>query len=118
MQEIIFYRSPGGRSPVQEFLDDLEARHAGKVTRAIGLVRANWPSIGMPHVEKLCDDIWELRTPSRGGTCRILFSVDPDNKAIIFLHGIMKKSTKFPENDIRIAVQRLRDFVSRRGSGG
>ena len=69
----------------------------------IKTVQFGWP-LGMPLVEKLAVDLWEVRVKVPDGIARTLFTVHCS--LMILLHGFIKKSQKIPQRDISTAVFR------------
>ena len=62
MKEINFYKSESGKSPVEEFLDNLTAKQAKKVVWVLNMVEehVNVPS---KYFKKMVntDNLWEVR---------------------------------------------------------
>lgn len=102
-----FYRTGANREPVREWL--LGLRREGK--KAIGgdikTVQFGWP-LGMPLVEKLDRNIWEVRTDLDQRIARVLFTIYGNE--IILLHGFIKKTQKTPPRDLPLARRRLREL--------
>jgi len=102
-----FYRSNAGKEPVKEWLRDntlLSRADRKAIGEDIKTAELGWP-IGMPTVEKLDKDLWEMRTHiSNKRIARVLFTVY--NKHMILLHGFIKKSRKTPKEDMKLAKRR------------
>lgn len=62
----------------------------------------------MPLVRALGDGIHELRINIPNGIIRILFTVI--NKTMILLHGFVKKTQKIPEQELKIAKERAKNY--------
>jgi hypothetical protein len=62
MREVIFYKTAGGRCPVEEFLDSLTGKQADKGTWTLSLVE-DLSFVPKQYFKKLTgtDDIWEVR---------------------------------------------------------
>jgi len=62
MRQIKFYRTRAGKSPVEEFLDSLNSKHAEKVTWTFRLIE-DMDQVPVQYFKKLknTDDIWEVR---------------------------------------------------------
>lgn len=71
------------------------------------IVQFGWP-LGIPLVRKLEPGLWEIRSILPSGSARVVFTVE-DN-AMVLLHGFIKKSQKTPQDDLRLARQRLRQL--------
>jgi phage-related protein len=77
----------------------------------INTVQFGWP-IGMPVVDHLDGDIWEVRTRMATRIARVLFAVEGDT--MVLLHGFIKKERKTPKPELDLAKQRLKKLRSAR----
>jgi phage-related protein len=101
-----FYRTDSGREPVREWLLGLDAADRKIIGEDIKDVEFSWP-IGTPLVRSLGHDIWEVRSsPAGGRIARVLFCTDPD--CMVLLHGFMKKTQKTPQQEIDLAIKRMK----------
>jgi phage-related protein len=101
-----FYRTDGGREPVREWLQGLDAADRKVIGEDIKDVEFSWP-IGMPLVKALGHGIWEVRSSLGGGRiARVLFCVEPD--CIVLLNAFMKKTQKTPQQEIDLAIKRMK----------
>jgi phage-related protein len=99
-----FYRSDAGREPVREWLKSLDAADRRIIGEDMKDVEFSWP-IGMPLVQSLGRDIWEIRSSlPHGRIARVLFCVETD--CMVLLHAFMKKTKKTPKRDIDLAITR------------
>ena len=106
------YRTASGRSPVGEFLRDLDDIDAAEVAAAMKDVA----NTGLVAARKLRGDIWEVRAPGRNVTYRVLFATEGSRGHILLaLEAFKKKTQKTPPTVIERAESRLRDW---RGRGG
>ncbi len=61
----------------------------------------------MPLVRSLGHGIWEVRSSLAGGRiARVLFCVRTD--CLVLLHGFMKKTQKTPQQEIDLAMKRMK----------
>ena len=102
-----FYRTGAGREPVREWLLGLRREDKKAIGEDIKTVQFGWP-LGMPLVEKLERDIWEVRTNLEQRISRVLFTIHGD--MIVLLHGFIKKTQKTPPQDLALARRRLREL--------
>jgi phage-related protein len=102
--EVRFSRSETGNQPVRDWLLDLSPEDRKLIGEDIKTAQFGWP-LGMPLIEKIEPGIWEVRSHIRHGIARTLFTVEDD--LMVLLHGFIKKSTKIPVEDMRVARQRL-----------
>jgi phage-related protein len=114
MLEIQFYRTAAGASPVEEFLDTLNAKQAQKVLWVLKVVQ-ELPRVPVQYLKKLegTEDLWEVRAEFGGDAFRLLGFWDA-GRLIILTNGFAKKTQKTPEREIALAAQRRRDHLIRR----
>src|SRR5205085_7166664 len=99
-----FYELPSGRSPVRDWIRDLDFADRKIIGEDIKDVEFSWP-IGMPLVRSLGGGIWEVRSSlPQGRIARVLFCVEQE--CMVLLHGFMKKTQKTPKQDIDLAIRR------------
>ncbi len=108
---VVFYRSESGNEPVREWLRDLRRDDKKLIGEDIKTAQIGWP-LGMPLIEKIGANLWEVRTKLKDGIARVLFTVD--GNYMVLLHGFIKKSRKIPKHEIEIALARLGKY--RRGA--
>ncbi|MGH8769531.1 MAG: type II toxin-antitoxin system RelE/ParE family toxin [Burkholderiales bacterium] len=75
----------------------------------IKTVQFGWP-LGMPLVDHVEGDIWEVRTRLATRIARVLFSLEGGD--MILLHGFIKKERKTSKSDLELARQRLKKLRS------
>lgn len=110
--KVVLYRSPSGDYPVQQFIDSLEIKAQAKVRNTIKLLQDFGIRLGLPHVKKLTGtDLWELRI--LGSDSLRLVYVAVTGRTFVLLHGFKKKKDKTPQKEIRIAEERLAEYISR-----
>jgi phage-related protein len=114
MIEIQFYRTAAGACPVEEFLDELNAKQAQKVLWVLKAVQ-ELPQVPKQYFKKLegTDGLWEVRAEFGGDAFRLLGFWD-EGRLVILTNGFAKKTQKTPEREIALAEQRKRDHVNRR----
>ncbi|WP_347989935.1 type II toxin-antitoxin system RelE/ParE family toxin [Methylomonas sp. AM2-LC] len=100
-----FFATEAGSEPVREWLKGLSAQDRKTIGEDIKTVQFGWP-LGMPLVDHLEGDIWEVRVKLDNRIARILFVID--KHTMILLHGFVKKSQKTPKPEIDLAKQRLK----------
>lgn len=105
------YRDAKGREPVTDFLRDLKERSPASFEKVLIYLRlleqrGTWQ--GMPYMEHLDGDIWELR-PS---PYRILFFVGSGGLCVL-LSWFRKTTRKTPRNELELAKNRMKDYLDR-----
>lgn len=84
---IELYENARGEKLVEEFFDSLEARTKLKINHAIELLETFGLEGGYPHVKKITG---------------------------LILHGFKKKKQKTPTKEIKIAEERLEEYLIRK----
>ncbi len=110
-----FYVDEGGHAPVEQFLANLPLNHRAKLLALIKMLEQEGPNLPFPYSSQVKEKLRELRTQRGKDKLRILYFGDA-KRVFILLHGIVKRSEKLPEEDIRIAEKRM-EFHSRRLEG-
>lgn len=108
---IEFYRSETGKSPVENFLMDLEKKTAVKVYGAIKLLKKHGIYLKEPYVKHIEGKIYELRIKDPKGIYRILYFAASGRK-FVMLHGFVKKTKKTPEEEKLKAKKRLKEYIN------
>ncbi|MFH0771767.1 MAG: type II toxin-antitoxin system RelE/ParE family toxin [Candidatus Omnitrophota bacterium] len=107
---VVFYKTDTNSEPVREWLKSLPEEYRKTIGKDIKTLQYGWP-LGMPLAKKLCDNIWEVRSKIRNIISRILFTLS-DNK-VVLLHGFIKKTRKTPEDDLDLAIKRMKQYKRR-----
>ena len=110
---VLFYRTIGGRCPVQEFLDSLPGKVAQKIVWVFRLLE-DMDMVPASYFKKLAgtEDIWECRIQFGSNAYRIFCFFM--NNSVVLTHGFVKKSQKTPAGEIERAEAYRRDFFKRR----
>ena len=104
---VVFFRTDTGSEPVRKWLQSLPPSHKKTIGEDIKTVQYGWP-LGMPLVEKLESNLWEVRIRLSDGIARVLFTVD--GELMVLLHGFVKKSQRIPLSELGVARARLRQY--------
>jgi phage-related protein len=115
LYRIIFYTTPRGDSPVDDFLDSLDAKARAKVDAFIEFLAREGHRLQRPYTDTLRGKIRELRIPYRTNQYRILYFFREDS--IVLLCGFVKKTQEVPKGEIERAERYMQDFVSRHEAG-
>jgi phage-related protein len=103
--DVRFFRTDAGAEPVRDWLKDLPAIDRKTIGEDIKTVQFGWP-LGMPLVDHLGGDIWEVRIRLGNRIARVLFAVD--GQTMVLLHGFIKKQQKTPGPELDLAKDRLK----------
>ena len=104
-----FFRESTGSEPVRDWLKRLPVEEKREIGSDIKTVQFGWP-IGMPVVDHIDGDVWEVRTRLSTRIARVLFVLE--GNVMVLLHGFIKKERKTPKADLDIAKQRLKKLRS------
>lgn len=112
MTSVYFYRTDADNEPVREWLKGLDRADQKVIGDDLQMVQLGWKQglVGEPLVKSLGVGLFEVRTslPSHR-ISRIFFCVS-DGK-IVLLHGIIKKTTKTPNEELTLARKRQKSLM-------
>jgi len=93
---IEYYQSRvGGRSPVEDFIDSLDAKSRAKIARTLDLLEEFGVNLGMPYAKHLERQLWELRVRHGRSRYRIIYFL-ATSETFVLLHGFTKKTGPVP----------------------
>jgi hypothetical protein len=101
-----FFVDEHGHAPVEEYLTSLPAQHRAKLLALIKVLEQEGANLPFPYSSQVRGKLRELRTQHGKDKLRILYFGDA-RRVFVLLHGIVKRSDKLPEEDIRIAEARM-----------
>jgi phage-related protein len=105
--DAVFFRLESGSEPVREWLKSLPKDERKAIGEHIAYVQFKWP-IGKPRVDHLRGAIWEVRTSLTNRIARTLFAVE--GRQMVLLHGRIKKTQQTPNDDIKLAEKRFKEW--------
>lgn len=108
--DVRFFCTEAGAEPVRDWLKELPAIDRKTIGDDIKTVQFGWP-LGMPLVDHLGGDIWEVRIKLGNRIARVLFVLD--GQTMVLLHGFIKKQQKTPSQDHDLAKDRLKQLKRR-----
>ena len=108
---VIFYETPTGRIPVEEYLDALPTKDKVAVARWLQRLEADGPNQPPDRVKHLVDKIWELRVSSTQGEHRIVYFVHMNCATLLV--AFLKKQDDTPARILDLAQKRCRDWKQR-----
>ena len=119
MHQIIFYVDRRGKSPLLDYIAELEASKSKdsrirltKIREYVKALSINGTFLPETYVKHLDGEIWELRPISD----RILFAGWVEG-SFVLLHSFLKKTQKTPKREIEQAKRELADFKERSKEG-
>lgn len=104
-----FFCESTGSEPVRDWLKRLPVEEMREIGTDIKTVQFGWP-MGMPVVDHIDGEIWEIRTKLVTRIARVLFTLD--GPVMVLLHGFIKKERKTPKAELDIGKQRLKKLRS------
>ena len=112
-KEIKFYKSPSGKSPIDEFLDSLSAKEAQKVVWVLSLIE-EMETVSTKFYKRLsnCDGIIEVRAQISKNNFRLL-GFEDKGTFVVLTNGFKKKDQKVPRSEISLAQKRRDEYLSR-----
>jgi phage-related protein len=109
--EVIFYETPSGQVPVDDFLDSLQNKVRAKVEKWFAKLEEHGPNLPRPYADIVVGKIRELRIVFGSNQYRILYFFF--GKIIVLTHGFPKKSDKVPPLEIKRAENYMVEFLNR-----
>lgn len=109
--DVRFFKTEAGTEPVRDWLRTLSAAEKKAIGEDIKTVQFGWP-LGMPLVDHVEGDIWEVRTRLDGKITRTLFATE--SGVMILLHAFIKKQQKTPKPELDLAKERLKQLRRRK----
>ena len=112
MFQVEFYESKDGKQPVVEFLDSLDPKMAAKLVGLMEILEEKGNTLREPYSAPIDDGIFELRCKLGSNITRALYFFYIDQK-IIITNRFVKKTQKTPTQEIQLAKDRRKDWLSR-----
>ena len=110
---IEFYETEGGGIPVRKFLDSLSMKHKAKSQLVIDLLSEYGHLLKEPFTKHISGTkLKELRIQASPNIYRIFYFAHIDKKFVL-LHGFTKKTEQTPRKEIRIAENRMNEYIRR-----
>lgn len=106
---VVFYQTPAGADVVLNWLRSLPETDRAIIGQDLMRVQFRWP-VGMPICRPLGDGLWELRSKLGGNRIARLLFCFVDGR-LLALHGFIKKTQKAPDEALKLARQRMRNFL-------
>jgi phage-related protein len=105
--QCVFFEAENGNQPVRDFLLKRTREERKEIGSDIFKVQQGFP-LGLPLVEKMEKDLWEIRSRISDGICRTFFTIH--EQTMVLLHSFIKKTQKIPAKELKTAVERLQEF--------
>ena len=105
----VYYRLPGGRLPVREFLDSLrDVKQRAAIAADLALLEEEGPVLPFPWTSAITSyrGLTELRTRVGGAQFRILYTIAGDE--VVLLHAFQKTASTQSKHEYQLATDRAR----------
>lgn len=112
----IYYEDLKGIKHAKDFINSFEEKTRAKILARIEYLEKHWHEVRRPLVDKIGNDLYELRVEFAWNTVRVLYAF-MFRDYIVLLHGLTKKTDRIPENDKEKARTRMLDFQIRYNKG-
>ena len=110
--KINYYSTFSGRTPVKEFINSLPEKVQARVYHTFELLAEFGPKLRLPHAKKITQTpLWELRILGEK-SLRFLYILIA-GKTFLLIHGFVKKQQKTPKQEIKTALNRLKNHQNR-----
>lgn len=110
MRTVRFYRTSSGRPVILEWLRSFNKPDRAVLGEDLKTVQIGFP-MGPPLCGPLGSGLYEVRTSLAGNReARMIFFHDAKAKALVVVHGFLKKSQKTPKSDLSLALRRMKEF--------
>ncbi len=74
------------------------------------LIENYGPSLGRPHTKPMKKGLFEITAKGQEGIGRAFFCI-VENKEIVIVHSIIKKTKKTPTKDLELARKRIKELM-------
>ena len=112
-KEVVLYNKLNGEYPVEQFLELLPVKVSKKIIWVVYLIE-DLERVPAQYFSKLTDTdgIWEFRIKLGSNIYRVFAFFD--GHKVILTNGLVKKTQKTPEGDIRRAEEYKKEYLNRK----
>ena len=110
MWSVVYYEARDGEAVVETEMMDFGYKTYARILRTVELLEEFGIELDEDYVKQVEGRIWELRISKY----RVLYFAFY-GKQFVLLRAFMKKTRKTPRKEIKIAQNRLDDYMSRYG---
>ena len=103
-----YYKTPSGRSPVEEFILGLSKMDQARFVEVYDGIRAHGLGYHEVTFRQLKGKLWEIKFSAPGGGYRIAY-VMIDKDSMFWLHAFKKQRQKTSKNDLWTAEKRMEE---------
>lgn len=107
--EFIFYKTIGGSSPVDKYLDSLDPKPRAFVEDSLRDMQDDTEKL-FKHSKHLREKIYEIKLKFNTDDYRILYFFF-DGRSIVLVSAFTKKTQKTPSRELKKAIKRYKDWM-------
>ena len=111
-KRVVYYFDEKGKNPVWEFITFLPTHERDKCFEYIEYLARKGENVRRPVGDYISQKLYELRPKQT----RIIYFFFLKNYAVI-VHAFRKKTDDIPKSDIKLAVNRMDEFIVRHQKG-
>jgi phage-related protein len=104
--QVDFYETSSGRSPVHEYLKELEKPERARILSVLSLIQEHGFDVAKIYARHLEGKLWELRISSH----RLFYSFTGKDQ-VMLLHAYKKQGQKIPLHEREVAMQRMKEIL-------
>ena len=108
--KVEFYKTQNGKSPVKEWIVDLDIKTKAKILKNIEMLKEFNINLKEPYVKPLEKKPYELRIKDSKGIYRIIY-FSYTNKTFFLLNAFIKKTQTTPRKEIELAKLRMKEIL-------
>ena len=106
--KVKYFQTARGYYPVKDFIEDQDKPTYAKLISAVELLETDGPYLKPPYIKKLRNKLYEFRISGKVAI-RIFYTVH--NSEYYLLHAFKKKAQKTPSQELKIALDRMKEIV-------
>ena len=104
--EVRFYLALSGSSPVERYVESLEAKERVRVLDALDRIRTHgFTAVGL-STRQIDGKLWEIKVSRHR-----LFYVTVEGPIVVLLHAYQKQGRKAPKPEIDVARTRMKEVL-------
>jgi phage-related protein len=106
-RDVRFFATEAGNEPTREWLREMSKEERAIIGEDLLTVQRleRWQE---PLVKYLDNDLWEVRSNLPSGIARVIFVLSAGE--MIILNGFIKKSQKTPDDELKLALKRKKEY--------
>lgn len=105
-----FYELSSGRSPVEDFIEDLSKSDQARFAEVIVGLTEFGLAYGRVQFKPLRGKLWEIKFSAAGGGYRMAYVLVRSDEMVI-LHAFRKSTQKTPLRDLELAEKRMKEVL-------